>query len=128
MLQLLLPELSLQYPILIQKKISISPLMGIGWFSAAPYQVDIDKNKLLQEISIDSKGSIMLGFDIGWEFYREFYYNPLYRILMNRFSSLNIHYHYQPVKFENVYSYLNGSAHTLAISIKFGFGGAQRVK
>ena len=125
--QIFLPELSLEYKFKPKKKLSLSPIIGIGWFSAAPYQTDKDKNVQLKNVNITSNGSPIIGFDIGWEFYETYYYNNIYNRLMHAFSSCNIRYIFQPNSFSSSYKDINGFSHNLSISYKFGLGGAKRL-
>ncbi|MDD2797747.1 MAG: hypothetical protein PHV20_04060 [Bacteroidales bacterium] len=125
--QLMLPEVSLGYKFMPSKKISVSPIVGVGWLMISPYQNDQDKNVDLKNIEIISKASPVLGIDFGWEFANMFYYNDLYQKPMSNFSSLNIRYTVQPIAFSAPYVGMNGLTHNISISFKFGIGSAKRI-
>ncbi len=125
--QLFLPELSVGYKFMASKKISVSPFAGFAWLSTAPYQADQDKNADLKNIEINSNASPILGIEFGWEFSTMYYYNEFYQKPMSNYYSLNLRYSVQPASFDTKYIGMNGLTHNIAISFKFGFGGAKRI-
>ncbi|GEM_PF-2467065 len=124
--QLFIPELSFNYKFILNKKTTISPILGLGWFSAAPYDEDKKKNSDLNDIEINSKAAPIMGIEISHEYSNQYYYNYFYRRPMYAFYSWNLRYEIQHVPFDVNYSNMNGLMQNIVLSFKFGFGGAKR--
>ena len=124
--ELFTPELSVHYVFKVDKKTTISPILGLCWFSAAPYEQDQKTNIDLNGIEINAKAGPIIGIDFGHNlintFYNTYYHKPKYA-----YYSWNFRYTLQQVNFSGGYKNMNGLAHTLALSFKFGVGGARRV-
>ncbi len=124
--EIFLPEISLGYKFMLTKKISVSPVAGICWFSASPYEKDRKENKDLEDVEIKAKASPVLGIDLGWEFGNYYYYNYIYNKLMFGFYSCNLRYTIEPLIFPVSYNYMDGLMHNITLSVKFGYGSAKR--
>ena len=124
--QLFIPELSFNYKFMLKKKTTISPILGLGWFSAAPYDEDKKKNSDLNDIEINSKAAPIIGIEISHEYTNQYYYNYFYHRPMYAYYSWNLRYEIQHVPFDVNYSGMNGLMQNIVLSFKFGFGGAKR--
>jgi hypothetical protein len=124
--ELFIPELSLNYKFVLNKKIAVSPILGLGWFSAAPYDEDKKRDSNLSGIEINSMAAPIMGIEISHEYSNHFYYNYFYHRPMYAFYSWNLRYEIQRVPFNANYSNMNGLMHNILLSFKFGLGGAKR--
>lgn len=125
--QIFLPEISFGYLFKIDKNHFITPILGIGWFMAEPSENDKKNNPLLNNISIESKGSPIVGFELGWYNHKSVVYNYFTNRIMYSYSCFNLRYMIQPIQFDSKLNNLNGLAHTIALVWKLGFGDAKRV-
>ncbi len=124
--ELFIPELSFNYKFILKKKTTISPILGLGWFSAAPYDEDKKKSNDLNNIEINSKGAPIMGIEISHEYSNQYYYNYFYHRPMYAYYSWNLRYEIQRVPFDVNYANMNGLMNNIVLSFKFGFGGARR--
>ncbi|WP_243348629.1 hypothetical protein [Parabacteroides sp. FAFU027] len=121
------PELSLGYTFKPSKKISLTPLMGLGWMSASPIENDIKKNPDLEDVEISSKASPLYGVDLGWNLSETYSYNSTKKKYSYGFSSVHIRYVYQDNRFPMEYREMTGQTHILSICFKMGITGAKRI-
>ena len=124
--ELFIPELSLNYKFILHKRTSISPILGLGWFSAAPYENDKKNNPDLNAIEINANAAPIIGIEISHDYTNQYYYNNFYRRPMFGYYSWNLRYEIQRIPFDNHYSDMNGLMHNISVSFKFGIGGAKR--
>jgi hypothetical protein len=125
--QVFLPEISLGYVAHVGNKFVISPVAGISWFSAAPFEADEEKNSDLKGIEINSGISPIFGIEIGREFSSYYMNNPQKQSYRRGFYSYHIRYTIQQVAFGSLYNRYNGTTHNISLVIKFGLGGAKRI-
>ncbi|MEI6138816.1 MAG: hypothetical protein WCP85_06120 [Mariniphaga sp.] len=124
--ELFIPEMSFNYKFVLNHKTTISPILGLGWFSATPFDEDKKKNSDLDGIEINSGAAPIMGIEISHEYPNQYYYNYFYHKPMYGFYSWNLRYEIQRVPFDGNYSKMNGLMHNIVLSFKFGLGGAKR--
>jgi hypothetical protein len=119
-------ELSLGYNYRFSEKLTITPVLGCGWFSLSPSTKDAEKNEYLKDINILSYCNPNIGIDLGWKL-GDNYFQANNGKLRYNFNSCNLRYVYQPVSFTQKHNQLNGTVHNITLGIKLGFSGAKRV-
>jgi len=125
--QIMLLDLSVGYPFQLLRNVSISPIIGVGGFTAMPYENDKKKNTELNNVEVNSNAAPLFGVDFCFH-YRNFnYYNYIRNKPMFAFYSCNVRYTVQPNLFPTEYKSMNGLSHSVTISFKFGFGKTRRV-
>lgn len=125
--QLILPEISLEYIFDVTRKVKIAPIIGMGWFIAAPFEDDVKKNTELEDVQVNSHVNPLFGLEMRYDFSEYYYNNYFVNKPMYGFTSLVIRYTIQPVNFPSRYSDLNGLMQTIQLCINFGTGKTKRV-
>ena len=118
-------ELSLGYNYHLTKKICVSPVIGCGWASLSPSDVEKKDNKSLEDFEINAFCSPVLGFDISLVF--DNFSSCYYGKMTHSYNAFALRYTYHPISFKKDYNYLNGAIHNLSVVYKFGYSGAKRV-
>jgi hypothetical protein len=120
-------QISVGYTFRPLKRVSITPIVGLGWFSASPNDNQKMNHRQIRNIEIKSNGQAIAGLELGWDFTRRSYFNPLLNKTMYYYSCIYIRYEMQPLVFSSTNSAMNGYVQNIILSYKFGFGGAKKI-
>ncbi len=121
----LLPEVSLGYVIIDNKKIRITPFAGIGGTSISPPENDLNENPDLKEVALDYSTTYTFGATFDFKFGSSAISFITDNTVENDYWFLRIRYSYIMPQFESKYPGLTGNMH--CITIGFGIFG-QRMK
>ncbi|MCX7986830.1 MAG: hypothetical protein N2662_07815 [Bacteroidales bacterium] len=104
------------------KRFALSPFMGIGWSSLSSSTYDA---RTVNE-GITAFTFPLVGIELTGNLFSKINYNYFGQMIATSMG-LTLRYSYQPYFFENRYKFINGSSHTLTLSLYMRFGGVKRV-
>ncbi len=117
----ILPQASLGYTILGNKRINFTPFVGVSSFYISPQWEDMQNYTLLEDVELNSGASWNAGISLN--FYSKMFKTPSYLRRMRQVQGvLKLKYTYFHSGFKKEYYGLDGAMHQVAIA----FGGFSR--